>query len=94
MEKLCAYKNTLFDHILSTLTLISQRILLREAGARAANPGVRSGTQKAQESTQECLRCHLQPWGPAVVDLAGVRYRGYTSPFPSISGTMADCEAT
>ena len=38
--------------------------------------------------------CHLQPWGLAVVDLADVRYRGYTFPFPSISGTMADCEAT
>lgn len=49
MEKLCAYKNTLFDHILSTLTVILQRILLREVRARAANPGVRPGTKSSRE---------------------------------------------
>lgn len=49
IENPCADKNSLFDHILSTLTLISQRILLREVGVSAANPGVRPGTKSSRE---------------------------------------------
>lgn len=64
--------------------------------------GLRRGLQiqasdqgpKAQESAQECLSCHLQSWGLAVLDPVGVRYQEYTFPFPSIPGSMADFEAT
>lgn len=49
--------------------------------------------QKAQESSKECLNS-LLALGLGSADSVGAHIPGYKFPFPSISGSKADFEAT